>query len=455
MLHLIFNAAKVAGLDNAADNGQATDKIKPDLTNFQQAPFLAASNIYAVNMRQYTPEGTFDAFARHLPRLKDMGVEILWLMPIHPIGKLNRKGTLGSYYSITDYTDVNPEYGTLSDFHELVAQIHSLGMRVILDWVANHTAWDNVWTISHPEFYEKDAQGNFKPPYDWEDVLQIDHGSAGEQQAMIDAMKYWVTDFNIDGFRADLAHLTPLPFWINARTQLTPLKENLIWLAETEHINYHEAFDISFSWKWMHDTEDYCKGQKTINDLLATLRHYANDFPATALRMYFTSNHDENSWCGTEFEKYGIWAKNLAVFSHTWCGVSMLYTGQELPVTRRLKFFDKDTIDWSAGIQYHDFYKTLLQLRKSNSALQAGLNSFPVIIKADNEQKVLAFFRKSESACVIVLLNMDNQPLWYQFNARELHGTYKDVFSGESFQLTDEGTIFIDTASYRILEGIA
>ena len=131
--------------------------------------------------------------------------------------------------------------------------------------------------------------------------------------------------------------LTPLPFWINARTQLTPLKENLIWLAETEHINYHEAFDISFSWKWMHDTEDYCKGQKTINDLLATLRHYANDFPATALRMYFTSNHDENSWCGTEFEKYGIWAKNLAVFSHTWCGVSMLYTGQELPVTRRLK----------------------------------------------------------------------------------------------------------------------
>ena len=224
--------------------------------SFKRADWLATTNIYEVNTRQYTSEGTFIAFSKELPRLKDMGVEALWFMPIHPIGKINRKGKLGSYYSIMDFKAVNSEFGTADDFKDLIKKAHGLGMKVIMDWVANHAAWGNVWTIDHPEYFERDDNGNFKPPYDWTDVIQIDHSNETEQDAMIDAMKFWVTDFDIDGFRADLAHLTPLEFWKKARTAIEPLKPGLFWLAETEEINYHEVFDASFTWEWMHSTEE-------------------------------------------------------------------------------------------------------------------------------------------------------------------------------------------------------
>lgn len=381
-----------------------------------------------------------------------MGVEILWFMPIHPIGAVNRKGTLGSYYSITDYTEVNPEYGSKADFAALVEQVHALGMKIILDWVANHTAWDNVWTKTNPEFFIKDEHGQFKPPYDWEDVLQIDHSNAGEQQAMIDAMKYWVNDFDIDGFRADLAHLTPLAFWVNARTQLTALKENLIWLAETEEVQYHDAFDISFTWKWMHMSEEYCKGQRSKADLIKVLQQYSTDFAPTALRMYFTSNHDENSWCGTEFEKYTVWAKAFAVFSHTWCGLPLIYSGQELPVLRRLKFFDKDAIDWSGGAQLHEFYKRLLSLRKRQEAIAAGVQSFPALLHADDDDKVLAFSRSMNDSRILVFLNLDVQPCWYAFSAGHLFGSYRDIFSEEIVHIKPAGNIFVEAAGYRVLE---
>lgn len=422
------------------------------MTKFHQPSFLASSNIYAVNMRQYTAEGTFNAFAEHLPRLKDMGVDILWFMPIHPIGLENRKGSLGSYYSIKDFKEVNPEYGNKDDFNNLITKAHELGMKVVLDWVANHAAWDNVWTKTNPGFFEQDENGHFKAPYDWDDVIQINHGNGEEQQAMIDAMKYWVTDFDIDGFRADLAHLTPLHFWINARTQITPLKNDLIWLAETEDIPYHQAFDISFTWKWMHITEEYCKGEKDFNALLHILQHYVNDFPADAIRMYFTSNHDENSWCGTEYEKYGIWAKALSVFSCTWHGIPLIYSGQELPVTRRLKFFDKDTIEWSDHIELHSFYKTLLQLRKSNKAISAGMESLPVMVNGATEMNVLAFYRTFEEHTVIVLLNMGKEPVQYYFSTDGLTGAYRNIFTGEDVFLNEGGSIALEPAGFMVIE---
>ena len=422
------------------------------MTNFHQPTWLASSNIYAVNMRQYTEAGTFEAFEEHLPRLKDMGVDILWFMPIFPICMVNRKGTLGSYYSIKDFCDVNPEYGNKTSFKKLVETIHGLGMKVVLDWVANHAAWDNVWTKTNPSFFEQDENGNFKAPYDWDDVIQINHSNPDEQQAMIDAMKYWVTDFDIDGFRADLAHLTPLPFWINARTQISSLKYDLVWLAETEDIPYHEAFDISFAWKWMHITEGYCKGEQNFNSLLETLHYYSTDFPLEAMRMYFTSNHDENSWCGTEYEKYGIWTKALAVFSTTWHGISLIYTGQELPVQRRLKFFDKDTIEWKEPIELHHFYKTLLHLRKTNPAISAGVKSLPVLLNGAADLNVLAYYRRFEDRTIMVFLNMGSAPVQYYFSTDGLVGNYRNVFGGEDVFLNEGGYIELGAADFVIIE---
>lgn len=380
-----------------------------------------------------------------------MGVEILWFMPIHPIGVTNRKGSLGSYYSIKDFTDVNPEYGNRNDFKKLVDSAHASGMKVLLDWVANHAAWDNVWAASNPDFFVRDEMGNFKAPYGWEDVIQIDHNSTAEQQAMIDAMKYWVTNFEIDGFRADLAHLTPLPFWINARTQLTTIKQDLIWLAETEEISYHQAFDISFTWKWMHAAEEYCKGDRNLDNLLAVLGHYASDFPAEALRMYFTSNHDENSWCGTEYEKYDKWAKLLAVFSCTWHGIPLVYTGQELPITRRLHFFDKDTIEWQALPALHEFYKTLLSIRKSNKALAAGLESLPQYIHGVPGNKALAYERKFVDSNVKVFLNMTDENLQFDFNEGDEESLYVEIFTGATYTFRGNSSVTLPPAGYLVL----
>lgn len=409
---------------------------------YKRAGWIADTNIYEVNIRQYTNDGSFDAFAKELPRLKDMGVEVLWFMPIHPIGKKNRKGILGSYYSIMNFKAVNPEFGTADEFKDLINQAHALGMKVLMDWVANHAAWDNVWTIDHPEYFEKDGAGNFKPPYNWTDVIQIDHSSTAQQDAMIDAMKFWVREFNIDGFRADLAHLTPLDFWKKARTEIEPFKPGLFWLAETEEVNYHEVFDASFTWKWMHKTEDFYQGHINLSDLYAVLNEYETVFPATAYRMYFTTNHDENSWNGTEYEKYGDMAKALAVFSFTWNGIPMIYNGQEMPNLKRLKFFEKDPINWNGKYALHDFYKTLLDLRKRNSALRTAdplVSTF--LIKSEDCKNVLAFLRKNEKDEVLVLLNLSNEKTGFAINDQLNSGIYINVFNKSEIHLAAETII--------------
>ncbi|MEX1203095.1 MAG: alpha-amylase family glycosyl hydrolase [Ferruginibacter sp.] len=424
------------------------------MSQFNTPHFLTSSNIYSVNMRQFTEAGTFNAFAEHLPRLKDMGVDILWLMPIHPIGITNRKGTLGSYYSIKDFRDVNPEYGNKYDFKQLIERTHALGMKVILDWVANHAAWDNVWTIDHPDFFEQDETGRFKPPYDWEDVIQLNHQHPLQQQTMIDAMKYWIVDFDIDGFRADLAHLTPLPFWINARQQITSLKKDLIWLAETEDIPYHQAFDISFTWQWMHASEAYCKGQKSFQDLLQTLAHYKIDFPEKALRMYFTSNHDENSWNSTAYEKYGINVKALSVFNATWYGIPMIYSGEEAGLNKRLFFFDKDPINWEVNPSLHGFYKTLLQVRKENCAISAGYKSFPMLLEDAIQHQLLAYSRKTDEALILVFLNISPNHINCTLHTEYLSGNYSNVFTNEEMYIGQLMEINLAPGDFILLQKI-
>lgn len=420
---------------------------------FKRAAWIADTNIYEVNLRQYSDEGSFNAFAKALPRLKDMGIETLWFMPIHPIGKVNRKGILGSYYSIADFKAVNPEFGTEAAFKKLIEQAHDLGMKVIMDWVANHAAWDNVWTLDHPQYFVRDEEGNFKTPYDWTDVIQIDHADPAQQDAMIDAMKYWVTGFDIDGFRADLAHLTPLAFWKKARTAIEPLKADLFWLAESEEINYHQVFDASFTWEWMHITAGFYKRKNNLDDLYYVLQKYETSFPETAYRMYFTSNHDENSWNGTAYEKYGDMLPALIVFSCTWSGIPMIYSGEEMPNLKRLKFFDKDVIEWDGEYHLHDHYKTLLQLRKTNTALRAvdaGVTTFFII--TEGGKNIMAYLRKHDNDEVLVLLNLSNEKTAFTIIDRLIDGFYTNVFDRSANHLSSGSFIKMQPWEYLVFE---
>ncbi|MCY7291216.1 MAG: 1,4-alpha-glucan branching protein [Ferruginibacter sp.] len=421
---------------------------------FSTPAFLNGSNMYEVNIRQYTVEGTFKAFAEHLPRLKDMGVQILWMMPIHPIGIVKRKGILGSYYSIQNHKGINTEFGTEQDFKDLVLKVHALGMKIIIDWVANHTSWDNVWTKTNPEFFVKNEEGDFIAPYDWDDVIQIDHSNEAEQTAMIDAMQYWITHFDIDGFRADLAHLTPLPFWLKARTNLSPFKKDLIWLAETEEVNYHEAFDISYTWKWMHATEQFVKGEKTLADCVKVLTEYKNDFPENALRLFFTSNHDENSWNGSEYEKYGELTKAFAVLSCLYAAVPLVYSGQELPSKKRLLFFEKDLMEWNPTIELHSFYKTLLSFRNENDIFKnAGMNSV-IIDEPLVNKNIMAYKIENNNRQVQVFLNLNKVSISENISFAGAEGNYKNIFTQQEIQVGNYFLFETEPGGYCVLEKV-
>ena len=422
-------------------------------TFYKRADWIANTNIYEVNIRQYSAEGSFNAFAESLPRLKDMGVEVLWIMPVYPIGNINRKGNLGSYYSIADFKGINPEFGTAADFKNLVQLAHNLGMKVIIDWVANHAAWDHIWTKDHPEYFVQDEEGNFKAPYDWTDVIQIDHSNAAEQDAMIDAMQYWVTQFDIDGFRADLAHLTPLTFWKKARTAIEPLKPNLFWLAESEEIEYHQVFDATFTWEWMHTTEKYYKGKTGFNSLYDVLAKYDASFPEQAHRMYFTSNHDENTWNGTSFEKYGDMLKCLSVFSCTWNGIPLIYSGEELPNTKRLAFFEKDAIVWTAKMELHDFYKTLLTLRKNNPALRSADEAVTTFhLLTEGGKNIMAYLRKNDTYEVLVFLNLSKEPAGFTIKDLLVNNVYTNVFDGLENHLHTGSYVKMQPWDYLVFE---
>ena len=418
---------------------------------FKPSTYLRRAGIYEVNLRQYTPEGSFGAFARHLPRLKEMGVDIFWLMPIHPIGELRRKGELGSYYSIRDFEKVNPEFGTEDELRSLIGEIHKQGMKVIIDWVANHTACDHKWTLMYPDFYVKDDSGGFLSPYDWSDVIQLDHGNTRQQDAMISAMLYWIREFDIDGFRADLAHLTPLAFWKKARQSADAIKPDLVWLAESEDPDYHEAFDISFTWKWMHASEKVCKGEEPVSDLLRVLEDYRTGFPPDAFRLFFTSNHDENSWNGTEFEKYGPYARLLSIFSFLYNSVPLVYSGQEIPNENRLPFFHHQSLQWPEKPLLHDFYRQLFELRHKSKALEVSDNSIAIPLLLQ-EEKVITFYREGGDEILVVVLNFSPGAQKICYPAGWPAGFYEEIFSGRIVELYPGHFFNIDPAEGLVLK---
>lgn len=433
------------------------DKEKNMSNEIRRTDWRHHTNIYEVNVRQYTPEGTFNAFAKEMPRLKDMGVQVLWFMPITPIAQKGRKGSLGSPYACSDYTSINPEFGTLDDFKKLVSEAHALGFKVIIDWVANHTGWDHRWTKEHPDYYLKDSATNdFQIASGMDDIIELDYHNPALRKAMIDAMKYWISECDIDGFRCDLAAWVELDFWQEARPQVDALKP-LFWLGEFDEIEnpgYGKVFDASYSWKWMHATRHFYQEHLPLDTLTTLLAKYSS-LGDSSMRAWFTSNHDENTWNGTEYEKYGNMAHSLAVFSCTWNGVPLIYSGQELPLqTKRLAFFEKDPIPWTGKNELHSFYKTLLHLHSSHPALSGGDAAVETNrVMTTDTAHVFAFLRKKENKEVLVILNWSyTAGLKFSITDPRVKGQFRDVFSGQTVDMDKNRELTFDAWGYQVLE---
>ena len=410
--------------------------------SFKTVEWIKDKTIYEVNLRQYTEAGTFKAFESHIPRLKEMGVDVLWLMPVTPISAKGRKGSLGSYYACSSYTKLNAEFGTEQDFLSLIQLAHKHEMKVIIDWVANHTGREHEWMQSHPDWFSRDADGNFTERNGWDDVVDLNFENQDMRAALIGAMQYWVRTFNIDGFRCDMAHLVPLDFWSTARKACETIKP-LFWLAECEDIEYHSVFDASYAWSWMHATlkvED-----SGVNEIYNVLHDYAQ-YPKGAYKLFFTSNHDENTWNGTEYEKYGIAAKAWAVFTFMWKGIPLLYSGQELPNHKRLAFFDKDTIDWTNAPQLASFYKTLIQLRKQYVCIVKG-DSFNL---PTSSNQVMAFLRYNEKQIILVVLNFSHQIQKVELEHDYLKGQFTNAFSGLSYSFNKQESFELMPGDYLV-----
>lgn len=411
------------------------------------------ATIYEVNIRQYTPQGTFNAFAEHLPRLKSLGVDILWLMPIHPIGEKNRKGNIGSYYSVKDYRAVNPEFGSLDDFKNLVDKAHSMGMYVILDWVANHSAWDNPLTVSNPEWYTKDHNGNFQPTpwWDWSDIIDFDFQNPEMRQYMTEALKYWVEETNIDGYRADVAGFIPTDFWEQVRTELDAIKP-VFMLAEWDARDLHKkAFDMSYAWE-LHDVmHDVAHGKKDASAIYLHFAHSLNAWPDNAIKMNFVDNHDKNSWESTMFTRFGNYLEASIVLTATAEGMPLLYSGQEAGLDHELAFFEKDLIDWKAH-PVGDLYETLFALKKQNQALWNGDWGGKMIPVPNSAPKaIFSFARTKANDKVFVVLNYSDKEQVVSFNENIQLGKYTDWFSKESVSLSPNSTLTIPAYGYKLL----
>ena len=439
------------------DDNKITNSNQNNMINrFKPVEWAHTTNVYEVNVRQYTPEGTFNAFANELPRLKEMGVQTLWFMPITPIAQKKMKGTMGSYYACSDYTSVNPEFGTLDDFKKLVKQAHDMGFKVIIDWVANHTGWDHKWTKEHPEYFEKDTTTNdFKVASGMDDIIELDFNNPALRKAMINAMQFWVKECDIDGFRCDLAFWVELDFWKEARKELDAVKP-LFWLGEFDELDnpeYGEAFDASYTWTWMHKTKEFYQDKLALDTLYKILKKY-DDLGDSSMQAWFTTNHDENSWNGTEYEKYGDMAKALAVFSATWNGVPLIYSGQELPNRKRIRFFDKDTIHWTGNNELQEFYKILFDLHAKNPALRGGDPTVQTFrIKTTDSKHVFAYLRKKGEKDVLVILNLSAaNDLPVDIIDEMVKGSYKNVFSGTSHDFTTNRKLSMQAWDYLVYE---
>ena len=438
------------------DNLDEMDRYNPKpYVQLKHPDWSKNATIYEVNIRQYTPEGTFKAFESHLPRLKAMGVDIIWLMPIHPIGELKRKGTLGSYYSVKDYYSVNPEFGTRDDFDKLVEKIHEIGMYVIIDWVANHSSWDNVLVEEHPQYYSKTLEGSFQPTpwYDWDDVIDFDFDQPGLRAYMTDAMKFWVREANIDGYRCDAAGFLPVDFWENARKELDQIKP-VFMLAEWESRDLHQrAFDMTYAWSLWDKMHKAAVGKEGIGSLVEYLAHDVNTFPRGAYRMTFTDNHDKNSWEGTQYSNFGGGLEAAIILTCTVNGMPMVYSGQEAGLDRSLAFFEKDSIVWKDHPNY-ELFRKLFELKHSNQALWNGEWGGEMRrINSNQMDKVISFEREKNGDRVIAIVNFSNEKVNAKLDSENHSGSFIELFTGQEYILTGTDSVTLDPWGYMVLIG--
>jgi glycosidase len=419
-------------------------------TSIEHAEWTENAVIYEVNIRQYTPEGTIQAFTKQIPRLKELGVDILWLMPIYPIGEKKRKGKLGSYYSVKDYKAVNPELGTLDDLDNLIKAAHSFDMYVILDWVANHTAWDNPLIETHPDWYKTDSTGKIISPYDWTDVAQLDYDKSGLRNYMADAMKFWVEEQDVDGFRCDVAGMVPCSFWDSIRTVLGETKP-IFMLAEDESKNclVEKAFDMNYSWELHHIMNNIASGIMNARDLKLYFRKQDSIYNPSIYRMNFTSNHDENSWNGTELERLGNAAETFALLAFTVPGMPLIYSGQEIGLNKRLRFFDKDTINWTMN-KWTDMYSNFIKMKKAHNVFWNGPYGGQMeVLDVKGPNQVFAFERKSDVENAVVMLNFSGKEVEFKLKNKKLSRKYLDYFTKN--QDTIKGPIKLAPYGYKVL----
>lgn len=421
--------------------------------------------IYEVNIRQYSNEGTLNAFTKDIPELKKLGIKILWVMPIQPISLTKRKATgdksiediqapeerkkyLGSYYAISDYTAVHPDYGTLEDFKNLVKTAHDNGMFVILDWVANHTGWDHKWITEHPEYYQKNAKGEVTDPinpetgesWGWTDVARLlyDDQTTGLYQAMYDEMLYWVKEANIDGFRCDVADNVNSKFWQYAIPKLRAEKP-LFMLAESNKDYLLDGlFDMGYGWEAHHLMNDIAKGHRSVSDFDKLMQRLDSVYQKDDIMMNFTSNHDENSWNGTEFERLSEAVETFAALTYAMPGMPLIYNGQEYDFNRRLKFFEKDSISHNHGKMF-SVYQKLGKLKNENSALNGGVNKASYQRLSTSSENILAFERKKDNQTLIFVANLSKEPTTFSM---ELRGDFVEYMSAKPRSLTSSEITF-------------
>ncbi len=458
---VLAGACLLSGIWFACRNAASERKTsRPAVKDKIATPeWVRNSVIYELNVRQFSPEGNFEGVMPHIARLKALGVDIVWLMPIHPIGKKNRKEPMGSYYAVSDFKGVNPEFGDFSQFKALVDSIHALEMKVIIDWVPNHTARDHPWTVANPGYYTYSGDSIATPfdqegkPTDWWDVAELNYDNHKMRAEMVDAMQFWLREAHIDGFRCDMAGGVPNDFWLQLRPELEKVKKPIFLLAESENPGIlDQCFEANYGWKLHHLMEDIAKNGRSVSaiDSLIALRN--QQLPERCFQMNFTSNHDENSWHGTEFEKFGDGADAFAVLSFTFDGMPLIYNGQESVLDKRLKFFERDPIDWK-NYERTGFYQQLTELKRRNRALDVPPYGGPIQrIKTDKDDVVYAFMRQKGKYKVIVVLNFSHNPVDVTLQGETFIGEYTNIFANSTTPLTENQHLTLKPWDFLVLE---
>ena len=366
--------------------------------------------IYEIYPRQFSERGDFEGVTAQLDRLKELGVNILWLMPIHPIGQEKKKGPVGSPYAVRDYYAVNPDYGTAADLKRLVSEAHRRGMKVIIDVVANHTSWDSV-LMKTPGFYVRDAAGKITYPHDWSDVAELNYDNPALRRYMIDMLKFWLREYDVDGFRCDVAAEVPTDFWEQARAELDRVKPDILMLAESDRPELLvRAFDLDYSWPLHGTLNDVLQGRKEATAFRQTWEADEAKYPRGALRMRFSDNHDERR-AVARFGEGGALAASALMF--TLDGVPMLYNGMEVGDTTESgdpALFYKLPVFWpieKRRPEFPRFYRQMIALRRAHPAFTRGGLAW---LRNSDESRVVTFARRDEAEEVVVAINFSNRP---------------------------------------------